>query len=355
MIEGGRVNRKSLVDGTGIADDGSASMSNRGVSIGGPRRVWVFASAHLQTGGILLALALLVAIVDIADPSFLSVANIFNMLGQWALAGVMAVGMTFVIIAGGFDLSIASGFSLCAIVAALLGADGYPLAVAMLGALATGLVVGGVNGALVALFGINPFIATVGSGFILLGIDFLATPSTYIRVDQAGFDALGAGSWLLFPIRGMILLAFLVLGEAVLAKTIYGRYVYAVGANATVSRLSGLPVALIVASTYVVSGLCMGVAGGLAASQLGTAQARMEPTIVYDVLAAVVIGGTSLSGGAGAMWRTAVGLAILATISNGFTLVGLNPLHQGIVKGGIIILALAIDRWTSQLARYRGG
>jgi ribose transport system permease protein len=355
MIEGGRVDRKSFVDGTGITDDGSASMSSRGVSIGGPRRAWVFAAAHLRTSGILLALSLLIAIVDIADPSFLSVANIFNMLGQWALAGVMAVGMTFVIIAGGFDLSIASGFSLCAIVAALLGADGYPLAVAMLGALATGLVVGGVNGALVAFFGINPFIATVGSGFILLGIDFLATPSTYIRVDQAGFDALGAGSWLLFPFRGMILLAFLVLGEAVLAKTVYGRYVYAVGANATVSRLSGLPVGLIVASTYVVSGLCMGVAGGLAASQLGTAQARMEPTIVYDVLAAVVIGGTSLSGGAGAMWRTAAGLAILATISNGFTLVGLNPLHQGIVKGGIIILALALDSWTSQLPRFRPG
>jgi ribose transport system permease protein len=111
------------------------------------------------------------------------------------------------------------------------------------------------------------------------------------------------------------LLASLILGEAVLARTVYGRHVYAVGANPTVCRLSGLPVGRIIASTYVVSGLCMGVAGGLAASQLSTAQARMEPTIVYDVIAAVVIGGTSLSGGVGAMWRTAVGLAIIATIS----------------------------------------
>ena len=133
------MDRKSFVDRARSADDGSASMSSPGVSTGGPRRAWGFAAAHLRTSGILLALSLLVAIVDIADPSFLSVANIFNMLGQWALAGVMAVGMTFVIIAGGFDLSIASGFSLCAIVAALLGADGYPLAAAMLGALATGL------------------------------------------------------------------------------------------------------------------------------------------------------------------------------------------------------------------------
>jgi ribose transport system permease protein len=139
-----------------------------------------------------LALLLLVAIVDVADPSFLNMANIVNMLGQWALTGVMAVGMTFVIIAGGFDLSIASGFSLCAIVAALLGAHDLPLAVAMLAAVGTGLVVGSVNGGLVSLIGINPFIATVGTGFIILGIDFLATPSTYIQVDQAGFDVLGA-------------------------------------------------------------------------------------------------------------------------------------------------------------------
>jgi ribose transport system permease protein len=138
-----------------------------------------------------LALLLLVAIVDVADPSFLNMANIVNMLGQWALTGVMAVGMTFVIIAGGFDLSIASGFSLCAIVAALLGAHDLPLAVAMLAAVGTGLVVGSVNGGLVSLIGINPFIATVGTGFIILGIDFLATPSTYIQVDQAGFDVLG--------------------------------------------------------------------------------------------------------------------------------------------------------------------
>lgn len=145
------------------------------------------------------------------------------------------------------------------------------------------------------------------------------------------------------------------IGGVVLAKTVYGRQIYAVGASPTVCRLSGVPVGWIVASTYVASGLCMGIAGGLAASQLSTAQALMEPTIVYDVIAAVVIGGTSLAGGVGAMWRTAVGLAIIATISNGFTLIGLNPLHQGIVKGIIIILALAIDRLTSRIASQRRG
>jgi ribose transport system permease protein len=341
---------------TEIANNGGSTMLRRSRSTGAAQRLPLIpAIAHLRTYGILFALLLLVAIVNIADPSFLSPANIINMLGQWSLTGVMAVGMTFVIIAGGFDLSIASGFSLCAIVAALLGAHDFPLAVAMLAAIGTGLVIGSVNGALVSFIRINPFIATVGTGFIFLGIDFLATPNTYIQVSQAGFDVLGAGSWLSFPFKGMILLAALILGGAVLARTVYGHHVYAVGANATVCRLSGLPVGWIIASTYVVSGLCMGVAGGLAASQLSTAQARMEPTIVYDVIAAVVIGGTSLAGGVGAMWRTAVGLAIIATISNGFTLVGLNPLHQGIVKGIIIILALAIDGWTGRIPSYRRG
>ena len=341
---------------TEIAEEPRVRSSEAAVRATAPsRKARRHAPGRLRNCGVLLALALLVAVVDIADPSFLGRANIVNMLGQWALTGVMAVGMTFVVIAGGFDLSIASGFSLCAIVAALLGANGAPLVVAMPAAITAGAIVGAVNGGLVSFLGINPFVATVGTGFIVLGIDFLATPNTYIQVSQPGFDVLGAGTLLTIPFKAMILLASLALGEAVLARTVYGRQVHAVGSNPTVSRLSGLPVGWIVASTYVVSGLCMGIAGGLAASQLSTAQARMEPTIVYDVLAAVVIGGTSLSGGTGAMWRTAAGLAIIATISNGFTLVGLNPLHQGIVKGLIIILALAIDGWTRRSPIFRRG
>jgi ribose transport system permease protein len=313
------------------------------------------AAMPIRRHGILFALLVLVAAVELAEPTFLGARNVINMMGQWAPAGVMAVGMTFVMIAGGFDLSIAAGFSLCAIVAALLGAHGFPLSVAMPAAMASGLIVGAINGALVAVFGINPFIATVGTGFVLLGIDLLATPTTYIQVSQPGFDTLGAGGWGPLSFKAIILVAFLVAGEAVLARTVYGRYVYAVGANPTASRMSGLPVRLIVASTYTLSGICVGLAGGLAASQLSTAQARMEPTIVYDVLAAVVIGGTSFTGGIGAIWRTAVGLAILATISNGFTLIGLNPLHQGLVKGVIIILALAIDAWTQRGPGARTG
>ena len=309
--------------------------------------------AILRTYGIAVALAILVALVASGDPAFVSKTNIFNMLGQWAPAGIMAVGMTYVVIVRGFDLSIASGFSLCAIVAALVGSLGYSPALAFLAAISAGLVIGLVNAVLVSGFQINPFIATVGTGFILFGINLFATPNTYILVEHPNFDALGSGTWHVFPYKGMFLLAFLIVGGLILAKTVYGQYLYAIGGNPETSRLSGLRVRILTGGTYVISGLCMGVAGMLAGSQLSSAQASMEPTIVFDVIAIVVLGGTSLSGGVGAIWRTAVGLAILATLSNGFTLLGLDPFFQNISKGAVLILALALDVWARRLSGAR--
>lgn len=302
------------------------------------------ASAH----GTFIALVLLVTAVASFDKAFLSFANICNMLGQWAPAGIMAVAMTFVVIARGFDLSLSSGFALCAIAAAATANAGYGTTVAFAAALATGLAIGCVNALLVCALSINPFIATVGTGFILLGLDFIATPNAYITVSEPGFDTLGAGSWMGLPFKGMFLIAALILGQFILARTLYGQALYAIGGNPEASRLSGLPVRTYTGITYLMSGLSMGVAGLLTASQLSSAQARMEPTIVFDVLAIVVVGGTTLAGGHGSVWRTAIGLAIIATISNGFTLLGLNPFYHGVVKGTVIILALAIASWAQR-------
>jgi ribose transport system permease protein len=148
----------------------------------------------------------------------------------------------------------------------------------------------------------------------------------------------------------MILVACLLAGGLVLARTVYGQSIYAVGGNAEASRLSGIRVGMAVGSTYVLSGLSMGVAGVITASQLSSAQADINPDIVFDVITIVVVGGTSLAGGAGSMWRTAVGLAIIATISNAFSLADVNPSYQDIVKGCIIIGALALDAYARRLA-----
>jgi ribose transport system permease protein len=302
----------------------------------------------LRTYGIVLAFLILVGVVASADSAFLSKTNIFNLFSQWAPAGVMAVGMTYVILTGGFDLSIAAGYSLCAVVAAAIGSHHDP-GLAFVAAIGVGLAIGLVNGVLVAGVGINPFITTVGTGFILNGIALVTTGNLAYVVNNPDFGTVGAGRWHDFPYSGMILIFFFVLGGFWLAKSVYGQSIYAVGGNAEASRLSGIRVKTVVASTYVLSGLCVGVAGVITASQLNSAQANIDPNIVFDVITIVVVGGTSLAGGTGSMWRTAIGLGIIATISNGFNLANVNPFYQNIVKGGIIVGALALDVYARRL------
>jgi ribose transport system permease protein len=304
----------------------------------------------LRTYGIVIAFLILVAVVASASPAFLSKTNIFNLFSQWAPAGIMAVAMTYVILTGGFDLSIAAGYSLCAVTAAGIGRDADP-ALAFAAALGVGIAIGLLNGILVAGASINPFITTVGTSFILTGIALVVTGNIAYVVDNPDFGTLGAGRWHGFPYSGMILIFFLVVGGIVLARTVYGQSIYAVGGNPEASRLSGIRVRTVIGSTYVFSGFCMGVAGIITASQLNSAQANIDPNIVFDVITIVVVGGTSLAGGFGSMWRTAIGLGIIATISNGFNLADVNPFYQDIVKGCIIVGALALDVYARRLAR----
>ena len=308
-----------------------------------------YGAATLRTYGILIALIILVVIVFAGNPAFLSEGNIFNMLSQWAPAGIMAVGMTYVILTGGFDLSVASGYSLCAVTAAAVGQHVDP-ALAYLAALGAGCAIWLLNAVLVVGVNINPFITTVGTGFILGGVTFVVTGNAAFIVDDPDFGIIGYERWHGFPFSGMLLLAFLLIGGLVLAKTVYGETVYAVGGNREASRLSGIRVRTVIGSTYVLSGVCMGMAGILTASQLNSAQANLDPAIIFDVLTIVVVGGTSLAGGFGSMWRTAVGLGIIATISNGFILLDISVFYQDIIKGSIIVGALARDVLARRLA-----
>ncbi|OYV33430.1 MAG: hypothetical protein B7Z80_24090 [Rhodospirillales bacterium 20-64-7] len=306
----------------------------------------------IRVYGIIATLVLLLIVVTVGNPAFLSQHNIFNMFSEWAPAGIMAVGMTFVILTGGFDLSIASGYSLCAVIAAYVGQT-YPPAVAFAAAIAAGLAFGLANGLLVAVVRINPFITTVGSGFIINGISLVMTQNAAFSVSNDQFGILGAGRWQGVPYSGMLLVLFLLLFGFILARTVYGEAIYAVGGNYEASRLSGIRVRAVVGSAYVLLGGCVGLAGCIAASQLSSAQANLDPGIIFDVLTIVVVGGTSLSGGVGAMWRTVVGLGIIATISNGFVLLDISPYYQSIIKGAIIVSALALDTGLSRLVRTR--
>jgi ribose transport system permease protein len=304
----------------------------------------------LRTYGVIFALIVLVVFVTAKDSTFLTAANLRNVTSQWAPAGIMAVGITYVIIVGELDVSIAANFSLCAIVAAYLGSQGHAPALCFLAAIALGAVIGMLNGLLIVGAEINSFIATLGTSFALQSVGQIMTNNVPYTLSNPGFLTLGSGRFLTVPYTSWILFLFLVVGGLVLARTIYGQSVYAVGGNREVSRLTGIRVKTVTASTFAISGLCAGVAGALSSSLLGSAQANLDPSILFDVITIVILGGTSLTGGFGAMWRTAVGLAIIATIANAFNLLNVDPNYQAIAKGTILVVALALDSYGRRLA-----
>jgi ribose transport system permease protein len=303
--------------------------------------------------GIVVTLFVLLAILGIASPHFFRPTNFANILAQWAPIGIMSVGTTYVTLAGGFDLSVAAGFAFCAVVAAALAHAGVPAGVAFAAAVGAGVAIGVVNALLVVTIGINAFVATLATGFILTSLPYLIVPSPFIEVDQPGFDALGTGIFLGITYPGWILIGFLVVFGTILAKTRYGHFLYAVGGDAEISRLFGIPVNLVTASTYVFSGFCVGVAASVATSQLSYSASDQDPALVFDVIVAVVVGGTSLSGGIGSMWQTAVGLAIIAVVQNGLNLLDVSNFYQYIVKGVLIIGAVSLDVWVRWLSGQR--
>ena len=304
----------------------------------------------VRTYGIVLGLAVLVAAVASQNSVFVSRVNLLNISSQWAPAGVMAAGLTFVLIAGGIDLSIGANFNLCAVVAAAIGQHHDP-GLAFVAALGLGTGIGVVNALIVTITGIDSFIATLGVAFVLTSISQLLTGNQAYYVERDDFLSLGAGSWHTLPYAGMVMFGTFLLLGLVLARGAYGQKIYAVGGNREASRLAGLRVQLLYGSTFVVVGFCCGLGGILSASQLGSAQYNIDPGILFDVVTMVVLGGTSLLGGFGAMWRTVVGWAFIASISNSFNILNVNSNYQNLVKGLVLIGALAIDVYVRRLAR----
>ncbi len=307
----------------------------------------------IRVYGIILTLVLLVAVVGIGNPAFLSGQNIFNMLSQWAPAGIMAVGMTFVILTGGFDLSVASGYSLCAVVAAYVG-QSYPPSIAFAAAIVVGLLFGLANGLLVAVVRINPFITTVGSGFIINGVALVMTKNAAFLVDNPDFGTLGAGRWHGVPYSGMLLDRLsagvrLHSGAHHLRRgDLFGRRQLRGEPSFRHPRARGRR------------------------QHLRRARRLHRPRRQHHRLAACrrrrpistpasfsTCSPSSWSAARrcpaerGAMWRTAVGLGIIATISNGFVLLDISPYYQSIIKGAIIVAALALDGGLTRLVRAK--
>ncbi len=303
-----------------------------------------------RTYGIVLGLVVLVAAVASQNDVFISRVNLLNISSQWAPAGVMAAGLTFVLIAGGIDLSIAANFNLCAVIAASIGQHHDP-GLAFLAALGLGTGIGFINALIVTVTRIDSFIATLGVSFALTSISQILTGNQAYYVEREDFLSLGAGTWHTIPYAGMVLFGTFLLLGLVLGRGAYGQKIYAIGGNREASRLAGLRVQVLYGSTFVLVGFCSGLAGILSASQLGSAQYNIDPGILFDVVTMVVLGGTSLLGGYGAMWRTVVGWAFIAAIGNSFNILNINSNYQNLVKGLVLIGALAIDAYVRRLAR----
>jgi ribose transport system permease protein len=199
----------------------------------------------------------------------------------------------------------------------------------------------------VTLGRINPFIATLATGTMVGGVSLAISAGFLVTVDKDGFDVLGRGQLLGLRYSIWMLVASLVITGLILHRSRFGRYIYAVGGNPEAARLSGIRVGLVQGTTYAVAGLTAAVAGVIAASRVSTGQADAGGfNFLFDVYSAVIVGGTSVSGGEGAIWRTAVGVLLLAMIRNGFNLLGISTVYQSILLGAIILAAVSLDVWS---------
>ncbi|WP_075293056.1 ABC transporter permease [Pararhizobium arenae] len=272
--------------------------------------------------------------------------NWLNLLRQSSINGILAIGVTFVILAKGIDLSVGSIMALAGMVAANLVTTGNesPILFAIVAALGTGAVLGLANGALIARINVPPFVATLGMLSMARGLTLIYSDGRPIANLSAPMKWIGSGNVLGMPVPVLIFFAVFVIGWITLSRTTFGRYIYAVGGNEKAARTSGISTRTITASTYVISGLLAGL-GGLVLTARTTA-ALPQAGIGYelDAIAAVVIGGTSLSGGRGSLVGTLFGALIIGTINNGMDLMGVSSYYQQLLKGAIIVLAVIADQ-----------
>jgi ribose transport system permease protein len=299
------------------------------------------ANVLLQFGLIWVFILLLIA-AAIAYPGLFQFANIRNIVSQSAPVGITAAGMTFVIIGCGFDFSVGSIVALSAVVFANR-ADVTGLWGAAAIVMLCSVVCGAINGAIVTRLKVNPFVATLGSGSMFGGAAYIFSNNAPQTPNDPSFQYLGTQAWFGWPIASWLLIVVLLGGGFLLSRTVYGRSIYAIGGNSEAARLSGLRVDLLRASTYVISALSAGVAGLILTSRLGLGQADMGGSISLDAIAIVVVGGTSLLGGEGKMWRTAIGLLLLSTLTYLFDSLAVSTSYQLVVKGAIVVAAVALD------------
>jgi ribose transport system permease protein len=299
---------------------------------------------RLRSSGIVIPFVVLALVLTVVSSTFATKSNLLNLLDQQASVLIIAAAGTLVFIVGGLDLSVGAVYALAAVVAGRLALH-EPVVVAMLAGLGVGLLVGFINGFVAAVLEVNSLIATLAMSFVVTGVAALLTSGNSITLythphygDLAQTQILGVAS------STWVALVFAALLAIVLWRTLLGRYVYAVGGNASAARLAGVRVARIRIVTFMLSGGAAALGGLIDSSRVLSAQSSNGgDTLTFAVIAAIVVGGTSIRGGEGAIWRSFIGVLFLALIANGYNLLGLNPLYQQVTLGALILLAVGVD------------
>ncbi|HEX3020939.1 MAG TPA: ribose ABC transporter permease [Lachnospiraceae bacterium] len=301
---------------------------------------------YAQDFGALIALVLLVVGISFVSPQFRTVDNFLSLLRQSSINGFIAFGMTFVILTDAIDLSVGSVLALSTVLCAGMITAGVPVGIAMLLALGIGALLGLVSGLLVTKGRLQPFIATLITMTVYRGLTMIFTNGKPISNlgDSYILKLVGKGSFFGVPIPVILLIAIFLLFFFLLTKTTFGRRVYATGSNWKSAKLAGVNISRTKIIAYVISGAMAALSGLILLSRLNSAQPTLGTGYELDAIAAVALGGTSMSGGRGKIYGTFIGVLIIAVLNNGLNILGVSSYYQDVIKGIVILVAVLSDR-----------
>lgn len=297
----------------------------------------------LRQFGLLFVALFIVVFMSFTSDVFLKAANIRNVLRQISLNGILAVGMTFVILTGGIDLSVGSVVAITGVICGSIMASGGNWIVGCLVALAVAVLCGTINGCLIAYVGFQPFIATLSTMTIGRGFALAYSDGKPYTITDPSFKAIGQGYVGSIPIPIILLFVVCIIGVIILSTTTFGRYVLAIGGNKSAAKLSGVRTRKVEMYVYVLSAVCAWIVGLILAARISSGQPTAGESYEMDAIAATAIGGTSMNGGIGTLTGTILGFVIIGLLSNSMNLLNINSFYQQIVKGLLIIIAVFLD------------
>jgi len=296
----------------------------------------------LRKYGLVLVFLLLCAVLTVLSDRFLTASNLINVLRQSTINGIIAIGMTYVILTAGIDLSVGAILALSTVITADMLQKGMPVPAAILVGLGVGAVLGLISGSIITKIGVPPFVATLGMMVTARGLALVYTEGRPITGLPEGFRFLGTGSIGPIPMPIIIAAIAFIIGNILLKRMKIGEYIYAIGNNPVAARYAGINVDRYITFVYVFSGLLSALAGMILIARLNSAQPTAGVAFEFDAIAAVVVGGTSFAGGEGSLWGTLLGVLVIAVLANGLNLLNVPSFYQPVVTGVVIALALLL-------------